>query len=70
MKAEYIKDKKVYSFPKKLSEDEYTKFYNGELEGFYEREYVEYDLIPEKKKYLKDLILTVKHFQCLYCLTR
>ena len=56
MKAEYIKDKKVYSFPKKLSEDEYTKFYNGELEGFYEREHVEYDIIPDLKQEVIDKI--------------
>ena len=56
MKAEYIKVKKVYSFSKQLSNEEYKKFYNGELEGNYERDHVEYDVIPELKQQVIDQI--------------
>jgi len=56
MKIEYIRNKKIYSFSEKLSEEDYIKFYNGELSGHYEGEYVAVDMLPELKQQVIDKI--------------
>lgn len=43
MKVEYLKydDNKVYWFDRQLDESEFAKFQNGELQGTFERDFVE-----------------------------
>lgn len=50
MKVEYIKDNLVYSFDHHLSESEKTRFYQGSLQGHFERAIEPYDPLLEFKQ--------------------
>lgn len=52
MKVEYIKNGSVFSFDHQLSSDEKNSFYEGTLEGTFERVAESYDPLPELKQEL------------------
>lgn len=48
MRAEYLRENKVFSFDKELTPEEILKFNNGQIHGTFERDFVE---IPKKNEY-------------------